>query len=51
MKLNVNITNKTKLVEILRGYTYKITCTQAATYPRLYKLVPNKSCDTAIRLK
>ena len=26
MNINVNIRNKTKLVEILRGYTYKITC-------------------------
>ena len=31
----VNIRNKTKLVEILRGYTYKITCTPSANYPRL----------------
>ena len=35
MNINVNIKNKTKLVEIIRGYTYKITCTQAANYPRL----------------
>ena len=35
MKINVNIRNKTKLVEILRGYTYKITCTQADNHPRL----------------
>ena len=35
MNINVNIRHKTKLVEIFRGYTYKITCTQAANYPRL----------------
>ena len=35
MIIIVNISNKTKLVEILRGYTYKITCTPAANYPRL----------------
>ena len=35
MNINVNIRNKTKLVEMLRGYTYKITCTPAENYPRL----------------
>ena len=35
MNVNVNIRNKTYFVEILRGYTYKITCTSAANYPRL----------------
>ena len=35
MNINVNIRNKTKLVEILRGNTCKITCTPAANYPRL----------------
>ena len=35
MNTNVNIRNKTKLVEILKGYTYKITCTSAANYPIL----------------
>ena len=35
MNINVNISNKTKLVKILRVYTYKITCTPAANYPRL----------------
>ena len=35
MNITVNIRNKTKLVEILRGYTYKITCTPAAKYLRL----------------
>ena len=37
MNINVTIRNKTKLVEILRGYTYKITCTStpAENYPRL----------------
>ena len=41
MSINVNMRNNTKLVEILRGYTYKITCTPAAHYHRLLKLVPN----------
>ena len=35
MNININIRNKTKLVEILRGYAYKIPCTPAANYPRL----------------
>ena len=35
MNINVNMRNKAKLVEILRGYTYKIRCTPAANYPRL----------------
>ena len=35
MNNNVNMRNKTKLVEIFRGYTYKITFTPAANYPRL----------------
>ena len=35
MNINVNIRNKTKLVEILRGFTYKIACTLAANHPRL----------------
>ena len=35
MNIIVNIRNKTKLVEILRGYTYKITFTLAENYPRL----------------
>ena len=35
MNINVNIRNKTKLVELLRGYTYTITCTPAENYPRL----------------
>ena len=35
MNINVNIKNETKLVEILRGYAYKITFTPAANYPRL----------------
>ena len=35
MNINVNIRNKNKFVEILRGYTYKITCTPAANYHRL----------------
>ena len=43
MNINVNIRNNTKMVELLRGYTYKITCTPAANYSRQLKLVPNKS--------
>ena len=35
MNIKVNIRNKAKLVEILRGYAYKITCSPAAYYPRL----------------
>ena len=35
MNINVNIRNKTKLVEILRGYTYEIICTPTENYPRL----------------
>ena len=35
MNIKVNIRNKTKLVEILRGYTYKITCTPAVNYHKL----------------
>ena len=31
MNINENIRNKTKLVEILRGYTYKITYLQLLT--------------------
>ena len=35
MNINVNIRNKSKLVEILRRYTYKIACTPADNYPSL----------------
>ena len=35
MNINVNLRNKTTLEEILRGYTYKITCTPAANFHRL----------------
>ena len=30
MNINVNVRNKTKLVEKLRGYTYKMSYTSAA---------------------
>ena len=43
MNINANIRNKAKLVEKLRRYTYKSLCMPAAKYPRLQKLVPNKS--------
>ena len=33
--MNINVKNKTKLVEKVRGYTHKITCTPAENYPRL----------------
>ena len=35
MNINVNIRNKNNFVEVLRGYTYKITSTSAANYSRL----------------
>ena len=43
MNINVNIRNKTKLVEKLRLYTYKINMTLADKYPVLQNLVSNKS--------
>ena len=43
MNINVDIRNKTKLVEKLRWYTYKIHATLADNYPILQNLVPNKS--------
>ena len=43
MNINVNIRNRTKLVEKLRWYTYKIYVTLADKYPILQNLVPNKS--------
>ena len=51
MDINVNIRHKTKLVEKLGWYTYKINTTLADNYPILQNLVPNKSWDIAIRLK
>ena len=45
---NVNIRNKTKLVDWLRWYPYQITFTPAAYYPRLQNLVPNHSWDTGM---
>ena len=48
MNINVNIRNKTKLVEILRGYTYKINMTLAENYSILQNLVSNKTWDIAI---
>ena len=46
---NVNIRNKTKLVEELSWYPSEITSTSAANYPRLQKLVPIKSWDIGLR--
>ena len=42
MNINENIRNKRKLVEMLRGYNYKITTISAASYHILQDLVPNK---------
>ena len=41
MNINVNISNRTKLVEKLRWYTYKIYMTLAENYSILQNLVPN----------
>ena len=43
MNINVNIRNKTKLVEKLRWYTYKITCMSTTNYHRLQNLAPSKN--------
>ena len=43
MNINENIHDKRKLVEKLRGYTYKITSTSATNYLILHDLVPNKN--------
>ena len=43
MNINVNIRNKTKLVEKLRWYTYTINTTLADNYPILQNMVSNKS--------
>ena len=43
MNINVNIRNKTNLVEKLRWYTYKINMAPAGNYPILQNLVSNKS--------
>ena len=48
MNTNVNVRNKKKMAEKLRGYTYKMSYMSAAYKPRLQNLVPNKSCDIAI---
>ena len=43
ININLNIRNKTKLVDKLRWYLFQITSTPAAYYPRLQNLVPNNS--------
>ena len=43
MNIDVNVRNKTKLVEKITGYTYKISYTSAAYKPRNQNLVSNKS--------
>ena len=42
MNMNENKRNKRKLVEKIKGYTYKITSTPAANYLIQQDLVPNK---------
>ena len=37
MNINISISDKRKLVEKLRWYTFKITYISTANYPRLYK--------------
>ena len=49
ININVNIRNKTKLVDWLRWYPYQITFTPAAYNPRQQNLVPNDSGDTGMR--
>ena len=49
MNINVNIRNKTILVDWVRWYPYQTTFTPAAYYPRLQNLVPNNSWDTGMR--
>ena len=49
MNINVNVRNKkNKLLEKLKGYTYKMSYMSAAYLPRLQNLVPNKSWDIVI---
>ena len=48
MNINVNIRDKTKLVEKLRWHTYNINTTLADNYPILQNFVSNKSWDIAI---
>ena len=49
ININVNIRNKTKLVDYLRWYPFQITSTPADYYPRLHNFVPNNSWDTGMR--
>ena len=48
INIDLNIRNKTKLVDWLRWYLFQITSTPAAYYPRLQNLVPNNSWDTGM---
>ena len=48
ININLNIRNKTKLVDWLRWYLFQITSTPAAYFPRLQNLVPNNSWDTGL---
>ena len=41
MNINESIRNKRKLVEKIRGYSYKITYMSTANCRRLQNLVPN----------
>ena len=42
MNIDENVRNKTKLVEKLRWYTYKMSYASVAYQPRLQNLAPNK---------
>ena len=44
MNINVNIRNKTKMVEILRGCTYKVS--KGAKIRNRYNQVPHLTQDT-----
>ena len=48
MNININIRNKTKLVEKIKVVYLQITKMLASNYPILENLVPNKSWDIAI---
>ena len=43
MKMDESTSNKRKLIETIRGYSYKITYMSTAIYCRLQNLVPNSS--------
>ena len=47
MNIDESIRNKRKLVENIRGYTYKSTNMSTANYRRLQNLVTNSDWDIA----